>query len=409
MWDRYRDYLETAPEQTFEWHDPPTGARGWLVINSLRGGAAGGGTRMRTGLTREEVVYLAKTMELKFAFSGPPVGGAKSGIAFDPTDPRRREVLQRWFQAVQPFLRSCYGTGGDVNVDEQKDVVPLCTVMGLQHPQEGIVRGHLKPGEDDLARILRQLRAGLEAPVVHPDLAVGALPFSVSDLITGYGVAEATRHLFALRGESIEGKRVTVEGFGNVGAACALYLARAGALLVGLVDVESAIIAPEGLRGPDLEALLGARGGRMIPEHPLRVSGPARAAVYDQPADVFIPAAISGSIDEARLEQLERAGVRTIVCGANQPFHEARLGDTLTQRRADDAFEIVADAIGSMGMARTFGYLMGDAPSCADIEIFEAVRQKVHETLEGVVNEVGERRTGLLAAAIGLAMEQSST
>ncbi len=45
------------------------------------------------GLTRDEVTFLAKAMELKFAFAGPPIGGAKSGIDFDPADPRKKEVL----------------------------------------------------------------------------------------------------------------------------------------------------------------------------------------------------------------------------------------------------------------------------------------------------------------------------
>ena len=76
------------PEVVFEWKDPETEAEGWVVINSLRGGAAGGGTRMRKGLDKREVESLAKTMEVKFTVSGPPIGGAKSGINFDPGDPR---------------------------------------------------------------------------------------------------------------------------------------------------------------------------------------------------------------------------------------------------------------------------------------------------------------------------------
>ena len=59
-------YSVRAPEIVFEWTDAETEARGWVVINSLRGGAAGGGTRMRKGLDRNEVVSLAKTMEIKF-------------------------------------------------------------------------------------------------------------------------------------------------------------------------------------------------------------------------------------------------------------------------------------------------------------------------------------------------------
>src|SRR5688572_11979166 len=84
MWTRYSEFLRTPPELTLDWRDAETGARGWLVINSHRGGAAGGGTRMRVGVTPAEVTYLAKTMELKFALAGPPIGGAKTGIDFDP-------------------------------------------------------------------------------------------------------------------------------------------------------------------------------------------------------------------------------------------------------------------------------------------------------------------------------------
>ena len=42
-------YKDKKPEIVFEWNDAETGAEGWVVINSLRGGAAGGGTRMKKG------------------------------------------------------------------------------------------------------------------------------------------------------------------------------------------------------------------------------------------------------------------------------------------------------------------------------------------------------------------------
>ena len=65
------------PEIVFEWNDSETDAQGWVVINSLRGGAAGGGTRMRIGLDKREVESLAKTMEIKFTVAGPPIGGPR--------------------------------------------------------------------------------------------------------------------------------------------------------------------------------------------------------------------------------------------------------------------------------------------------------------------------------------------
>ena len=95
--DLIRRFEEKRPEIVFEWKDAETEAEGWIVINSLRGGSAGGGTRMRKGLDKREVESLAKTMEIKFSVSGPPIGGAKSGINFDPSDPRKQGVLERWF------------------------------------------------------------------------------------------------------------------------------------------------------------------------------------------------------------------------------------------------------------------------------------------------------------------------
>ena len=89
MIELLKKFEEKQPEIVFEWKDSETDAEGWVVINSLRGGAAGGGTRMRKGLNKNEVESLAKTMEVKFTVSGPPIGGAKSGINFDPTDPRK--------------------------------------------------------------------------------------------------------------------------------------------------------------------------------------------------------------------------------------------------------------------------------------------------------------------------------
>jgi glutamate dehydrogenase/leucine dehydrogenase len=77
MKDLLSKFESKRPEIVFEWKDSETEAEGWVVINSLRNGAAGGGTRMRVGLDRNEVESLAKTMEVKFTVSGPPIGGAK--------------------------------------------------------------------------------------------------------------------------------------------------------------------------------------------------------------------------------------------------------------------------------------------------------------------------------------------
>jgi glutamate dehydrogenase/leucine dehydrogenase len=254
--EQLRKFELKAPEIVFEWNDVLTDAKGWMVINSLRGGAAGGGTRIRKGLDKQEVISLAKTMEIKFSVSGPAIGGAKSGINFDPADPRKQEVLQRWYKALMPILKAYYGTGGDLNVDEIHEVIPITENYGLWHPQEGVVNGHFGSKESDKIKRLGQLRLGVskivEDATFSPDTTK---KYKVADLITGYGVAESVRHYYTLKNIPYDKKRVIVQGWGNVASAAAYYLAKAGFLIVGIIDRNGGIIEENGLSFEEVKSL----------------------------------------------------------------------------------------------------------------------------------------------------------
>jgi len=406
MWKDYRRFLTRPPQLVIEWTDEETGARGWLVINSLRGGAAGGGTRMRKGVTREEVAYLAKSMQMKFTFSGPPIGGAKSGIDFDPRDPRKHDVLRRWFYSVLPYLSTCYGTGGDVNIDHQREVVPLCREMGLRHPQQGVMVGHLGTKPRDLDALVACLGKGIREPVADAQIAEDGPCMSVSDLITGYGVVESAAALRRARGGSLEGERITIEGFGNVGGSAALYFARAGAKVVSLVDGQRAAVRPDGFTCDDIEDLLRRRDGGLIPDNPWTTDASERSSGYQVKSDIFVPAAISGSVDDQRLHDLDAAGVHTIVCGANQPFRETHLGDTETFEAADQAFDIIPDSVASMGMARTFSHFMSSKPGEKPGSVFDAVKGTAVASVGEMVERRGRERGRLVEAAIHMALER---
>ena len=407
VWARWSEYLRRPPECVHEWSDAETGARGWMVVNSLRGGAAGGGTRMRPGLSREEVTYLAKSMELKFVFSGPPIGGAKSGICFDPADPRREQVLERWFRSAAPELGSRIGTGGDLNIDQVRDVIPALARLGLAHPQEGMLRGHLGADRGRISTVLTALERGMRAPVVGP-LGVAGAQFSVADLITGYGVARAILAWYERRGRSPKSVRARVEGWGAVGGPCALYLARAGVRIVGIADREKALVDPAGMNAADVEQLLAMRGpDKLLPDDdPRVVRGAERAAFWDAPAEVFVCAACSGTIDEEVLERLACRGVETIACGANQPFREAALGDTATERIADERFAILPDVVSNCGMARAFSYLMEPDASPKPDAIFAAVDRTITDALHAMSDRSAGRSVGLLAAALDFALDR---
>jgi len=379
-------YKEASPEIVFEWNDHLTDAKGWVVVNSLKNGAAGGGTRMRKGLNKEEVISLAKVMEIKFGVCGPPIGGAKSGIDFDPRDPRRKEVLERWYAAVYPLLKNYYGTGGDLNVDELKDVVPITEELGLWHPQEGIVNGHLKSGKGEVINIIGQLRYGCAKTIEDPQFApVSFGKFAIADMITGYGVAESVIHFYDLfHKTSIKNKRVIIQGWGNVASATAYYLAMKGAKIVGIIDRKGGVISKEGLTFSEVEKLFVEKNGNEL-NSDLIPFDEINDMIWDLEAEVFIPGAASKIVSKGQVERLISKGLELISCGANVPFTDDKVFFGETARFLDDKISIIPDFVANCGMARVFAYLMGDKVELTDKGIFEDVSKTIHSFLENML------------------------
>lgn len=408
MEELLQKYKEKKPEIIFEWHDEETGAEGWIVINSLRNGAAGGGTRMRKGLSCEEVISLAKVMEIKFSVCGPAIGGAKSGINFDPSDPRRLEVLERWYRAALPILKNYYGTGGDLNVDEIKDVVPITEALGLWHPQEGIVRGHLKPTEGQQINIIGQLRYGCTKIVEDPEYVPegGQHKYAVADLITGYGVAESVRHFYDLFHHSnLAGKTAIIQGWGNVASAAACYLAKEGVKIVGIIDREGGIIAPEGLSLEEVKYLFNGKVGNKLTRSNLMSFSEVNEKIWKMGADIFIPGAASKLVTRAQVDELLQGKVEVIACGANVPFVDDQVFFGPTAQYADEHTAIIPDFISNCGMARVFAYLMQPDAVMTDRAIFADTSATIRRALEEVRKNNDSPRK-ISATALFLALKK---
>jgi glutamate dehydrogenase/leucine dehydrogenase len=382
MKDLLKKYEEKRPEIVFEWKDSETEAEGWVVINSLRGGAAGGGTRMRKGLDKREVESLAKTMEVKFTVSGPTIGGAKSGINFDPADPRKKGVLERWYKAVIPLLKNYYGTGGDLNVDEIHEVIPMTEANGLWHPQEGVINGHFKAHENEKIQQIGQLRYGvskvLEDEKYSPSIDK---KYVVADMITGFGVSESARHFYDIYGGSIVGKKVIVQGFGNVGAAAAFYLTQAGAKVVGIIDRVGGLINEQGFTFAEITELFINRKGNTLVSDQLISFEELNAKIWDLNAQVFIPAAASRLVTKEQIERMKKAGMEVIACGANVPFADPEIFFGPTGEYADENLSVIPDFISNCGMARVFAYLMHKGVSMTDKAIFEDTSEIIKAAL----------------------------
>jgi glutamate dehydrogenase (NAD(P)+) len=405
VWQSYQRYFRAPPEIVFEWNDRETAARGWLVINSLKGGAAGGGTRMRLGLTRDEVTFLAKAMELKFAFAGPPIGGAKSGIDFDPADPRKKEVLTRWFQAIQSELLGRYGTAGDLNVSEIEEVIPLCREIGIAHPQIGVLRGHFGLDGEALGRRSELMHMGLDQPV-PPEYGVAGKEARVFALVTGYSVTQSAVRLLHHQGRAPSDTRVLLQGFGSVGGAAALYMARAGFRLVGIADARGCLLHQEGFSVEEVERLLLNREGNTLPDVTGAGASAPADAFFDTPADMLVAAAASDTLDLDVLDRVQAAGATSIVAGANHPFAADAPGDTSVEQNADARFAVVADIIASCGTAHAFAcQSQSDFPLQPRI-VFESIETTVAAAVDEAVQRAGDARRGLLAAALAMALER---
>lgn len=400
-------FEDKVPEIVFEWHDAETGAQAWLVINSLRGGAAGGGTRMRDGLTRDEVVSLAKTMEIKFTVSGPEIGGAKTGINFNPKDPRRKEVLARWYKVAAPILKNYYGTGGDMNVDEIEDVIPITEDYGIWHPQEGIVNGHYHPTEKEKIRKIGQLRVGVSKIIEDPDFTPSRpKKITISDMITGYGVAASIWHYYKLwHHTNPSGRRALIQGWGNVGAAAGFFLAKMGVKVVGIIDISGGVFSDHGFSLAEITDLFLHRDDRKLTSPALLPFQEADAKFWNIDADIMIPAAGSRLIDQHHIDKMLQHGIQVISCGANVPFKEQAVFYGSLLQQADSKLHVIPDFIANCGMARVFAYLMHRDIDITDDAIFNDVSVTIEKALKEVYSNGGKE--GLISkTALDIAIKK---
>ena len=406
MKDLLKAFENKRPEIVFEWKDPESEAEGWVVINSLRGGAAGGGTRMRPGLDKQEVLALAKTMEVKFTVSGPPIGGAKSGINFDPKDPRKEEVLFRWFSAVKPLLKYYYGTGGDLNVDETHEVIPITEDVGIWHPQEGVFNGHFQPREAQMINRIGQLRQGvikvIEDERFSPDVS---RKYTIADMVTGYGVAEAVKHYYSLWGGNLHVKRAVIQGWGNVAASAGFYLSKMGVSIVGIIDREGGLIREEGFSYEEVRQLFLNRKGNQLSAPDMIPYDELHKRIWDLEFEVFVPAAASRLITREQVDRMISSKLEVFSCGANVPFSDPEIFFGPTGLYADRNFSVIPDFIANCGMARVFAHFMEAEVPMDDESIFADVSATIRRALETAFKK-NSTKLGIAQTSFEIALRQ---
>jgi glutamate dehydrogenase (NAD(P)+) len=264
--------------------------RGWRVQHDTSRGPAKGGIRFHPALDEEELVALAAEMTLKTAVVDLPFGGGKGGVRCDPAALSLGElerVTRRFAYEIAPFVGPERDVPApDVNTDER--------VMGWFADTIDMLHGQALPGA-----------------VTGKPLAVGGMRLHSG--ATASGVVRVVMALMRRLGIAPQGARVVIQGFGKVGGPLAYLLASAGMRVLAVEDATGAVANEGGLDVASLGAHARASGG---------VAGFAgghaieRGELWSVPADLAIPAALEGAIDEAVARRL---AARLVIEAANGP------------------------------------------------------------------------------------------
>lgn len=254
------------------------GVEAVVVIDNVALGPAIGGVRMRHDVTASEVARLARAMTVKNAVAGLPHGGGKAGIAAPPDLPpaRHERVMRAFARAIEQLAD--YIPGPDMGTSE--------TSMAYVH--------------DEIGRAV-----GLPA-------VLGGIPLDELGA-TGFGVAVCADVLSEAKVLSLAGARVIIQGFGAVGSSAARELARRGAAVIAVSDIDGATGNLEGL---DIAALLAhKRAGGAVAGFPGGTALP-RDDILGMDCEILVPAA---QPDVVTTDNAAKISARVVLEGANIP------------------------------------------------------------------------------------------
>ncbi|UFP94071.1 Glu/Leu/Phe/Val family dehydrogenase [Gloeobacter morelensis] len=251
-----------------------------------------GGMRYHPDVTLREVSTLAMLMTWKCALMGIPYGGAKGGIAINPTTLSVGELERLTRRFTSELVRDI---GPQIDIPAP-DVGTGPREMAWMMDTYSMSVGHASPGV-----------------VTGKPLSIGGS--KGRDAATGRGVVIATREALTTAGMALSGATVAIQGFGKVGKAAALIFQEQGARVIALSDGSGGIYNPDGL---DIEQAADfVRDGSRLAQYPFPGAKPiANPELLTLPCDVLVPAALENQITEANAAQV-RAHI--VVEAANAP------------------------------------------------------------------------------------------
>ena len=326
IFDQFAD--EYGPEKIVYIYEPRCGLKGIVVVDNVSAGPAIGGIRMAPDVTTEEVFRLARAMTWKNSLAGIPHGGGKSAILADPTTPNKETLIRQFARAIERM--EGYIPGPDMGTDE----VAMAWVR------------------DEIGRSV-----GLSK-------VLGGIPLDQIGA-TGYGLAVCAEVAQEYAEIELEGARVVIQGYGNVGTHAARYLEDRGAVLVGASDLDGTVYDENGINVAELTELKNKTGRVTDYEHGRKMGIDDWIKI---PCEIFVPAARPDVVDETNALNLQ---CKLVLQGANIPV-TARAERILHGNGILSIPDFVANAGGVI---------------CASVEYRGGTQKQAFETIEEKIRE----------------------
>jgi len=272
-----------GPEKVIEVHDAKIGMHGFVVIDNTILGPGKGGIRMTPSVSIKEVAHLARAMTWKCAIADLPFGGAKSGIVADAraiTPEHKINLIKSFAKAIKIVVPELYVAGPDISTAMEEMAV--------------------------FANTIGNMKACTGKPV-----SLGGIPHEIGS--TGYGVFLALKQACEFLALDLKGKKVAIEGYGNVGSFVGKYLTEAGAIITYVSDVDGLAHKATGLDHDELMRCITTKGS--VAHYPGATILP-KDAIVEANVDILVTAAIP---DRIKMGDVSKVKAKLIIEGSNIP------------------------------------------------------------------------------------------
>jgi glutamate dehydrogenase (NADP+) len=273
--------------------------RGFRVQMNSAIGPYKGGLRFHPSVTLSILKFLAFEQIFKNSLTSLPMGGGKGGSDFDPKGKSDSEVM-RFCQSFMTELFRHIGPDVDVPAGD----------IGVGGREIGFLFGQYKRLTREFSGVLTGKGLNWGGSLIRPEA-------------TGFGVVYFTHEMMKVKGESLEGKRVAVSGFGNVAWGAALKATELGARVVTLSGPDGFILDEDGVKGEKIDFMLELRASAQDRVKPyadkFKVPFHEGKRPWGVKVDVALPCATQNELDENDARELVKNGCKYVCEGANMP------------------------------------------------------------------------------------------